>query len=222
MKILFEDKDIIVCRKPPGMPVQTKEPGVPDMVSELKNIICEKGKKSEPYIGLIHRLDQVVEGLMVFGKTPYSSKELSRQLGNKTIGKYYYGVTKTIPKGCKEFAYEYSLIDYIVKDGRSNRSYITNASVGNAKKGGLLCKIVGEEQGRYLLDIHLITGRHHQIRVQLAHRGAPLIGDRKYGNDTEEKTVALCAYKLCFLHPKTKEKMEFQIGPSLKIFQQFL
>ncbi len=222
MKILFEDKDIIVCIKPPGMPVQTKEPGVPDMVSELKNIICEKERKGEPYIGLIHRLDQVVEGVMVFAKTPSSSKELSKQLRDKTIGKYYYGVTKAIPKGCREFGCEYLFIDYIIKDRRSNQSYITNPSVSNAKKGELLCKVIGEQQGRYLLDICLITGRHHQIRVQLAHRGAPLIGDRKYGKDTEEKTVALCAYKLCFLHPKTKKKMEFQISPSLKTFQQFL
>ena len=174
--ILYEDQDIIVCLKPAGIPTQTSRPGLPDMVSILKNHIYQNSAhKKQPYLAVIHRLDQPVEGLLVFAKTPAAAKELNRQLQSFGFGKYYQAVLL----GCPQTA-DGILEDYLVKDGRTNTSRICTEETPGAKVARLSYHIAKTTAEFSLAEIHLDTGRHHQIRVQMAHLGCPIAGDRKY------------------------------------------
>lgn len=213
-EIIYEDKDIIVCHKPAGVPTQSSRIGTKDMVS-INHLIKNTAKKTssrEPYLAVIHRLDQPVEGLLVFAKTPASAKELSHQLTTSGFGKYYHAQAL----GIFEHS-EGTLEDYLVKDGRANTSRVCEENVPDAKYARLHYKVIhtgtlpsGEPFSQ--LEIHLDTGRHHQIRVQFAHAGHPLIGDRKYGTAAcTSRQLMLCACRLEFTHPTTGEKMVFHL-----------
>ena len=193
--ILYEDQDIIVCLKPAGIPTQTSRPGLPDMVSILKNHIYQNSAhKKQPYLAVIHRLDQPVEGLLVFAKTPAAAKELNRQLQSFGFGKYYQAVLL----GCPQTA-DGILEDYLVKDGRTNTSRICTEETPGAKVARLSYHIAKTTAEFSLAEIHLDTGRHHQIRVQMAHLGCPIAGDRKYGpNQTSFSQLQLFACRLEF------------------------
>ena len=217
--ILFEDAYIIVCHKPAKIAVQTNKSGMQDMVSLLKNYLYRQMDiKKEPYIAVIHRLDQPVEGILVFAKTPFAAKELNKQLQNSGFGKYYQAVLCGIPE--KENG---RLCDYIRKDGRTNTSSIVERSDKDAKKAILDYSIIekNEEKNLSLVKIKLETGRHHQIRVQMANIGCPLWGDTKYNpsmsEDKKWKQIALCAYMLYFQHPKKKKHMKFEINPQYEL-----
>jgi len=219
-RIVFEDIDILVCHKPAGLATQTGRIGQKDLVSEIKNYL---GGNS--YLGLIHRLDQPVEGLLVFAKTAYAAKELSRQLTSNILNKQYFAVVSG-----KGFPEETKLEDYLVKDNKTNMSRIAEEKENGAKRAELWVKTVtyNAENDMSLLEISLVTGRHHQIRVQMANAGFPLLGDAKYGTEESKQkskemevwNVALCAAGLTFMHPKTKKKMEFHTEPKGEIFQQ--
>lgn len=223
LQILFEDEDIIVCYKPSGVPTQTAKLGTQDMVSLLKNHLYKKEKK-EPYVAVVHRLDQPVEGILVFAKSPAAAKELSRQVQQGGgFGKYY----KAVVCGIFEST-EGVLNDYLVKDGKNNTSRVCSASEKGAKKAVLNYEVLGtvEVAGKMgsLVRIKLGTGRHHQIRVQMANAGHPIVGDTKYGKQdlmtgNTWKQIALCAYRLEIVHPKAKKNMEFEIEPEGKGFQ---
>lgn len=211
LEIIFEDNDIIVCRKPAGVPTQTKRVGEADMVSLLKNhIYKQQNVKKEPYLAVIHRLDQPVEGLLVFAKTPFAAKELNKQLQNTGFGKHYLALLNgklETPSGTLE--------QYLVKDGRTNTSRICEKNEKDARFARLSYEMVSynEEKDQTLVRVLLDTGRHHQIRVQMAGMGHPIVGDKKY-NTTETKharTLALCAYRLEFRHPKTKKQQTFEL-----------
>ena len=201
--ILYEDRDLIVCRKPAGVPVQTKQIQTKDMVSLLKNYrYQQEGVKGEPYLGVIHRLDQPVEGIVVFAKTLQAAKELNRQLQAGGFGKYYQAVLCKVPEKAQG-----QLTDYLVKDGRTNLSKICRKSDAGAKEARLSYKIQGEAERKALANIHLDTGRHHQIRVQMSGMGCPILGDVKYGGEEKARgQIALCASSLTFVHPKTKSR----------------
>ena len=210
LHILHEDEHIIVCYKPAGIPTQTKKLGEQDMVSILKNYL--KGG----YVAVIHRLDQPVEGLLVFAKTPFAAKELNKDLQGAGFGKHYKAVLWGIPEQKKAI-----LEDYLVKDGRTNTSRVCNSSEKDAKKAILSYEVIatGKEDDKdiSLVKVKLDTGRHHQIRVQMANMGCPIWGDAKYNTaavqDRRFRQIALCAYRLEFVHPKTKKQMEFEIEP---------
>ena len=217
LNILHEDEHIIVCYKPAGIPTQTSKMGEQDMVSILKNYLYKKqGEKKEPYIAVIHRLDQPVEGLLVFAKTPFAAKELNKGLQGAGFGKYYKAVLWGVPEKASD-----TLEDYLVKDGRTNTSRVCDSSEKDAKKAILSYEVLatGKDEGKdiSLVKVKLETGRHHQIRVQMAHMGCPIWGDAKYNADIIQdrrfRQIALCAYRLEFVHPKTKKKMEFEIEP---------
>lgn len=225
LHIIYEDDHIIVCYKPAGVPTQTSKMGEQDMVSLLKNYLYKKQtEKKEPYVAVIHRLDQPVEGLLVFAKTPFAAKELSKGMQGAGFGKYYKAVLWGAPKKAND-----TLEDYLVKDGRTNTSRVCEPSETDAKKAVLSYEVlamgrevdpVGEQaSGRSvtLVKVKLDTGRHHQIRVQMANIGCPIWGDAKYNNasvqDRRFRQIALCAYRLEFVHPKTGKKMEFEIEP---------
>lgn len=218
--ILFEDQDIIVCRKPPGVPTQSSHIGSPDMVSILKNHLHkEHPQKQPPYLAVIHRLDQPVEGLLVFAKTTAAAKVLNKQLTQYGFGKYYRALLEGTP-GCMEATLE----DYLLKDGRSNTSHICPSHTTGAKRAVLHYKILESSAHYSLAEITLKTGRHHQIRVQMANMGTPIAGDKKYSgaqttdsvpgghcNRSDYKNLQLFACRLSFCHPRTNQPMEYQL-----------
>lgn len=234
--IIYEDEAVLVVYKPAGIATQTARLGQQDMVSELKNYLAKKPENKgngEPYLGVVHRLDQPVSGILAFAKTKQAAAELGRQLANGQMQKYYYAVICGHPVG-----QEGRLEDYLYKDAKTNLSSVVKANDPNAKKAALEYKLIktlmvwGENtqpEEISLIEISLITGRHHQIRVQMAHGGMPLLGDSKYGNDhsknlsreTKCRNVALCAYKLEFYHPVTRKKSLFERQPEGEIFLPF-
>lgn len=231
-KIIYEDKDIIVCHKMAGVPVQTGKIGAIDLVSELKNYLMKSAKEKpvkEPYLGVVHRLDQPVEGVILFAKNQAAAGALSKQLTTGIMNKCYYAVAAGVPDKGKE---QGTLTDYLMKDNKTNSSFVTTKDKGKESKleYTFINQVAAGDKTYALYDIHLLTGRHHQIRVQMANANLPLLGDKKYGSDFSSalstelhvKNVALCAYKSEFTHPLTKKKMEFKIHPEGQIFQQFL
>ena len=214
-EILFEDKDILICRKPAGVATQTKRLGQQDMESLLKNYRAKKGEP--PYIGIVHRLDQPVEGLMVFAKNQQAAANLSKQVQDRVIGKYYYAVSAGLPKES-----EAVLEDYLLTDKKTNVTQIVDENTNGAKRAKLEYKVVNTKENKTLFDIKLHTGRQHQIRVQMANVGCPLVGDNKYGQDKSGVGLGLCSYRLEFIHPQTKKTMNFEIKPCGELFAGFL
>lgn len=221
-QIIYEDKDIIVCCKPAGIAVQTAGIAQQDMVSELKNYLSEQGVKN-PYIGVIHRLDQPVCGVLVFAKNQKSAASLSAQVQNGSMEKIYrtlvYG---SFPQESQEGILE----NLLYKDAKRNASFIAtegSREANLAKRAKLAYKVLEthtKEEGSYSkLEIKLYTGRHHQIRVQMAGCGHPILGDGKYGtkeaemiNQTlEAKGLKLCAYRLTLKHPGNGKVMTFEV-----------
>ncbi len=210
--ILFEDDAILVCRKHAGIAVQSAAIGQMDMESALK--IYLKGG----FIGIVQRLDQPVEGVLVFGKNSQVTAALNQQQQNGKMKKIYLAAfTGTAEK--KEAILE----DYLVKDGRTNTSRVVNKNFPQAKKSILSYRILNQKDKLGLVEVTLQTGRHHQIRVQMSHHGMPLWADGKYKKELLEEEqrqpIGLCAYRLEFEHPKTKKIMKFQIEPEGEIFK---
>lgn len=216
--ITYEDEDLIVLHKRPGTAVQTKQTGKQDLVSLLKNYRAEKGET--PYIAPINRLDQPVEGLVLFAKNEKAASNLSAQLTRGEIGKWYLAIVmdQNLPE-------EGHLRDFIKKDAGTNLSRIVPESKKDAKEALLDFRKLKTDGGFALVEIHLLTGRHHQIRAQMAFHGWPLLGDRKYGavrGQNEPSMPALCAYRLSFRHPVTGEKQTFEVSPEDKVFSVYI
>lgn len=215
--IIYEDKYIIVCHKNAKTAVETKRIGEADMVSELRNY---KNKNNEDtYIGVVHRLDQPVEGVMVFAKNKFAAAELSKQMADNMTDKYYLAVI--CGKPAQNSA---AIVDYLLKESKTNTSKVVSGQTKGAKRSELCYNVIDECGELCLVEIKLLTGRHHQIRVQMSNLGYPLWGDIKYNPDFQEARgvlPALCAYRLKFKHPKTKEYMEFKIEPNNEIFKRF-
>lgn len=227
-RILYEDDEMIVCHKAAGIATQTARVGQADMVSEVTNYLASQarsGAGKSPYVGVVHRLDQPVEGVLVFARNQRAAAELSRQITENRMEKYYYAVV------CgQEFVQSGRLTDYLLKDGKTNTSRIVPPEVKGAKKAVLDYEILAEKdfsQRLALVRIRLHTGRHHQIRVQMSHAGMSLLGDHKYADvqtvriseQMHVKEIALCAFRLILQHPETGERMQFQIRPEGKSFQ---
>lgn len=208
MNILYEDDTIIVCVKEAGVATQTKQIGQKDMESMLRTYRMQKGESS--YIGVVHRLDQPVTGVMVFAKTKEAAANLSRQIAAKSADKFYYAVTDGLPAQKKG-----TLEDYLLRDGRTNTSKVVSGQAEGAKRAELSYEVIAQNDKSAILRIKLHTGRHHQIRVQLANAGCPLIGDRKYNFKENMKPsgqqLSLCSYKLSFKHPQTGRSVSYEI-----------
>ena len=216
LKILYEDNPIIVVEKPPNVPSQADKTTDEDMLTIIKKYIKEKyNKPGNVYLGLVHRLDRPVGGVMVFAKTSKAASRLSEQVRNKTFKKEYLAIVDgklDVKSGTLE--------DYLVKNERNNLSKVTNKETKNAKYAKLDYEVLkySKEINLSVLRILLHTGRHHQIRVQLANMGHSICGDQKYGTRGRGKQISLWAYKLTIEHPITKESMTFtdipeKIGP---------
>ena len=211
LTILFEDEHIIVCEKPAGVPVQTKSFGVKDMESLLRNHLASTGQK--PFVGVIHRLDQPVSGVLVFAKTPQIAAKLNNQMQANGFQKYYQAVVcGTLP------AESGTLRDYLVKDGRTNTSRICTKQTAGAKSSHLDYRVlkISSDCAYSVVQVKLGTGRHHQIRVQMAGQNAPLWGDNKYNPAFTQKggysPIALRAYRLDFTHPVSGKQLSFELS----------
>lgn len=221
IKYIYEDDSLIVCYKPAGIATQTKRLGQKDMESLLRNHVAlamrKDGRGGVPFVGVVHRLDQPVEGVMVFAKTPQAASKLSAQIQNHSVGKKYYALVQ-LPEGNPDFmkatglAAQGTLCDEILFDPRANISKIVVPGTKGAKKAKLDYRLIAQRDKTALLDITLHTGRHHQIRAQLAHLGTPICGDNKYGGKGE-CTLALCSYHISFLHPVSGQNMVYEICP---------
>ena len=215
VKILFEDNHLLVVVKPVNMPVCEDSSGDLDLLSYLKSYLKEKyNKPGNVYLGLIHRLDRPVGGIMVFAKTSKCASRLSEQVRAGSLHKKYYAVV------CGNLSGNGVFKDKLLKDSRTNM--VTVDSRG--KDSSLEYNVVSNKNGYSLVDINLITGRSHQIRVQFSSRGYPLFGDQRYNkNAFVGEQIALFSYSLSFYHPVSKELMEFKEDiPNRKPFNLFI
>ena len=238
VKIIYEDADILVAEKPAGIESQSSRRFEPDMVSEIKNYLRLSTKLStkpstgpgEPYVGVIHRLDKPVSGVMVYAKNQKAAASLSRQVQDGRMKKTYLAVVCGKPVDIVG-----NYVDYLLKDGKNNYSRVVDKSVKDSRRAELSYRVLGEllegdESILSLVEIDLKTGRHHQIRVQFAAHGTPLWGDGKYNPlwgenarpaHTSRVCPALSAVRLSLVHPSTGKTMEFSMKPSGEIFRRF-
>lgn len=207
INILYEDNHLLVVIKPHNMPVCLDESKDRDLLNILKDYLKEKYQKpGNVYLGLLHRLDRPVMGIMVFAKTSKAAGRLTKQINDKKFKKIYYAVIqgKTKEKD--------TLTDYMIKDSKNNTSFVTNDKQG--KLAMLDYQLIKTVDNLSLIKINLMTGRHHQIRVQFASRGYPLYGDHKYNKDfinDNNTDIALIAKELTFYHPITGKELKFEI-----------
>lgn len=225
LDLLYEDKEIIVVKKPAGMESQSSSSFMPDMVSEIKkHIHMGYPQSGEPYVGVIHRLDKPVGGVMVYGKTKKAAAVLSEQVRSRKMRKVYKAVVcGKIVDNVENF------VDYLLKDSGNNVSKIVEKGTIGAKRAELRYLVAGrieEPEPLTLVEVELSTGRHHQIRVQFAGHGLPLWGDNKYnpefaGGKRRGENLALWAWKLSFIHPSSGKVMNFETEPEGAIFGRF-
>lgn len=230
-EIIYEDDNVIVCYKIAGMATEGTRSFQMDLVSELKNYIARNNKLNgkvgqPPYLAVIHRLDQPVEGLLVFAKDKKSAAVLSREVQTGKLKKSYLCVVCGKPEG------KGHLKDLLTKDSNGLAKVVVDNDK-TAKKAELKFETLEsrEIEGGIisLLKVELMTGRFHQIRVQMSHAGYPLLGDQKYGTDVSQKVssdlkvqnVALCADRIAFNHPVTGRASEYNIIPRADIFGLF-
>lgn len=207
IKVLYEDNHIIVVVKDYNIPVQEDSSKDEDMLTLIKKYLKEKyNKPGNVYLGLVHRLDRPVGGVMVFAKTSKAASRLSNEIRLNKMEKRYMALVHNYTKE-KDI-----LIDKLLKNEKTNTSYVDK----NGKESKLEYNLIEYRGNKSLLDINLITGRHHQIRVQLSHHGYPIYGDQKYGIDKVGIQIHLWAYKLKFKHPTKDEMMEFIYYPDFK------
>ena len=203
--VIYEDNHLLVVKKPINILSQGDNTNDLDMVNLLKRYLKEKyNKPGNVFVGLIHRLDRPVGGIMVFAKTSKCSSRLSEQVRNKTIKKTYKAVIhKTMDKK------EGTLKDYLYKNKKTNMVSVVTKNHKEAKDAVLDYKTLASNDEFSLVEIDLHTGRPHQIRVQFSSRNHPLYGDQRYGNSKVGEQIALWSYKLEFNHPTTKERLVF-------------
>lgn len=215
LDIVYEDNHVIVVIKPQNVPSQEDETGDEDMLTKVKKYIKEKYQKpGNVFVGLVHRLDRPTGGLMVFAKTSKAASRLSAQIQDGTMTKRYLTVLCGVPTDRHK-----RQINYLKKDEKNNIVKIVPMSETEAKKAELIYNVLAVEDGLSLTEVELITGRSHQIRVQMASLKCPVFGDGKYGfkgNETT-KNLALWAYKLTFQHPTTKQTMTFKCYPNEEV-----
>ena len=209
--IIYEDSSIIVINKPAGLATQSANVSQPDCVSLLKEHIRKNDPnlKGEPYIGVIHRLDQPVAGLLVFAKDKKAAADLSEQVRGRLLNKYYTALVEGIVDAPEEML----LSDRIIKDAGSGKALIVNGQGADPKSQEATLYYRTEniipDRNMTILSIRLMTGRFHQIRAQLSNMGHPIVGDRKYGaGSAYPQGIALVANRLEFEHPVTGEKVE--------------
>ncbi len=246
LNILYEDEAILVVWKPVGMESQSARGFQADMVSEIRRYLSTKNrednhnlstKSTEPYVGVIHRLDKPVSGVMVYAKEKKAAAALSKQVSEGKMHKKYLTVLCGKPVDNVE-----KYVDYLLKDEKENVSRIVDMGIKGGKRAELICRALETKEippyGQLTLaEIELLTGRHHQIRVQMSGHGMPIWGDNRYNPEFSQRQpaepgtriprralrtdVALAAFELTFTHPVTGKQLTFRQNPSGGIFRQF-
>lgn len=201
MKLIYQDKQILVCTKPPGI-LSTDEPGgMPDLVR------AGLGNK-KACVRTVHRLDRVVSGVMVFARTPEAASELSRQIREHTFDKEYLAVVHGEPE-----AERGTYRDLLLRSKPERKTYVVHHMEEGVQEAVLDYEVLGSRKGLTLVRIQLRTGRTHQIRAQFSSRRLPLVGDRKYSTREDGCDIALWSYRLAFRHPKSGRAVEYSCLP---------
>ena len=206
MIVVYEDNHIIVVNKTSSEIVQGDKTGDTPLSEMVKQYLKEKyNKPGNVFIGVTHRLDRPVSGLVVFAKTSKALPRLNEMFRNGEVKKTYWAIVKECPKET-----EGELVHYLVRNEKQNKSYAYDKEVKNSKKAVLHYKLIGHSQNYYLLEVDLKTGRHHQIRCQLAKMGCPIKGDLKYGfpRSNPDGSICLHARTVQFVHPVSKERIQ--------------
>jgi 23S rRNA pseudouridine1911/1915/1917 synthase len=205
-RILYEDNHIIVINKLPSEIVQGDKTGDMPMSDLLKAYIAQKyNKPGNVFLGVVHRIDRPVSGAVIFARTTKALTRLNAMLQKRELQKKYWAVVKNAPP--EESG---TLVHHLQKNEKQNKSYATASDTGNSKRAELNYTLIAKSRDYYLLEVELITGRHHQVRAQLAEMGCPIKGDLKYGFDRSnaDGSIHLHARKLSFKHPVKDEMIE--------------
>lgn len=211
LNVLYEDNHVIVVEKKPNVLSQSDITGDTDLLTKVKAYVKEKyNKPGNVFIGLVHRLDRPVGGVMVFARTSKAAKRLNEQIRNNEFGKTYVAVLDGILN-----KKEGTLTNYLYKDERTKTSKVVDENYPGGKLSKLNFEVIDYVDNKTIVKINLITGRHHQIRLQFKNLGYPLYGDQLYGKQNKEQ-IRLFAYKLEFNHPVTKERLTFKLLPKWK------
>lgn len=218
--IIYEDNHIIVVNKKAGIPVQGDESGDISLFDIVQQYIKEKyNKPGAVYLGLVHRIDRPVAGLVLLAKTSKASSRLSEMFRERKIKKTYLAICERQPPEL-----EGTIINYIWKDKDANRAYCYDKEKKGSKLAELNYTLLREVNGHFLLEVNPITGRPHQIRAQLSNMGCVIVGDTKYGSKMpiNDRSLCLLAWKLEFIHPVKLTKMEIMAPfPANKFWQRF-
>ena len=210
MEVLYEDNHIIVVVKPQNVPSMPDESGDKDMLTMVKEYIKEKyNKPGNVFVGLVHRLDRPTGGIMVFAKTSKAASRLGEQIKNGEFKKTYFAVCRGNFKDKSA-----TLTNYLKKNEKTNTVSVVPMTTSGAKKAELIYKVLEEKNGFSLVEVKLLSGRGHQIRVQLSHIKCPIAGDQKYGGEDMPKVALnLFAEELVFKHPTKEENLRFRAYP---------
>ncbi len=211
--VLYEDNHIIIVFKPQNVPCCEDATGDKDLLTVIKEYIKEKyDKPGNVYVGLVHRLDRVTGGVMVYAKSSKAAARLSEQMREGDFSKKYLTVLVGSPKEKRGI-----WTDYMKKNTVNNMVYVCPSTVEGAKLAELEYRVIDEKKGLSLVMIELHTGRTHQIRVQSSSRGTPVYGDMRYGGEKAVKgRIALWAASLSFSHPVSKERLTFKVFPPVE------
>uniref|UniRef100_UPI00359C9E9F RluA family pseudouridine synthase n=1 Tax=Bacteroides caccae TaxID=47678 RepID=UPI00359C9E9F len=208
MTVVYEDNHIIVVNKTASEIVQADKTGDTPLSETVKQYLKEKYQKpGNVFLGVTHRLDRPVSGLVIFAKTSKALTRLNEMFRAGEVKKTYWAVVKNAPKES-----EGELVHFLVRNEKRNKSYAYDKEVPNSKKAVLDYRLIGRSDNYYLLEVDLKTGRHHQIRCQLAKMGCPIKGDLKYGSPRSNPDGSIClhARRVRFVHPVSKELIELK------------
>ena len=211
LQVLYDDNHIIIINKRAGDITQGDKTGDKPLSDVVKEYVKDKyNKPGNVFIGTVHRLDRPTSGIVIFARTSKALERLNKMLRDKTINKTYWALVKNKPKKESD-----TLIDFLKKDTKKNKSFVYKKEIEGSKKATLHYKIIKKLDNYSLLEIDLETGRHHQIRTQLSYIGSPIKGDLKYGFDRSNKdgSISLHARKIEFIHPVSKENISL-IAPT--------
>jgi 23S rRNA pseudouridine1911/1915/1917 synthase len=211
MTIVYEDNHLIIVNKDASEIVQGDKTGDTPLSEKVKSYLKTRyNKPGEVFLGVVHRLDRPVSGLVIFAKTSKALTRMNEMLRNNDVKKHYWAITCNQPHPDEAL-----LTDYLEKNEKLNKSFVVSEPSKNAKKASLSYRLLAASDRYFLVEVELFTGRHHQIRVQLAHIGCPIKGDLKYGAPTSNKdaSISLHARKVSFVHPIKKETLTLTAEP---------
>lgn len=206
MRVVYEDNHVIIVHKESGEIVQGDKTGDKPLSETVKDYIRDKyHKPGNVFLGVVHRLDRPVAGLVVFARTSKALSRLNDMFRNGEVHKTYWAITKNKPAED-----EGTLVNWIVRNEKQNKSYVYDKEVPGAKRAELKYRVIAHAENYHLLEVHLLTGRHHQIRCQLAHMDCAIKGDLKYGapRSNPDGSISLLSREVAFIHPVSKKEIK--------------